>query len=257
MAVGFGTAIKNLEEQAQVTLFFKDEYPEAQILALRESLLKDERILDVTYISKEDAFKIFTDINKDEPILLEAVSKDVLPASLEIKTKKLVSLSEVADQFKGHEGVEEVKFFRDVVDRFKYWALVISIVGGLLAAVFTALSFAIILATLRISIAAKGDEIEITKLVGGTDDYVRRPFITQGVSFGMISGILASLILLIVFAGVGFFGLFSFDSRLALIGGLRVASWIYMILLVLLLLGLGWLLGYFGSKAAVKRYLKF
>ena len=164
LSIGFQTAIKNLEEQAQVTLFFKDEYPEAQILALREQLLQDERILSVTYVSKEEAFRIFTDINKDEPILLEAVSKDILPASLEIRTQKLVSLSEVADQFKNHEGVEEVKFFRDVVDRFRYWARMISVVGGVLVAVFVALSLSIILATLRISIGSKADEIEITKL---------------------------------------------------------------------------------------------
>ena len=77
LSIGFQTAIKNLEEQAQVTLFFKDEYQEAQILALRDELMKDERILSVTYVSKEEAFRIFTDINKDEPILLEAVSKDI------------------------------------------------------------------------------------------------------------------------------------------------------------------------------------
>ena len=257
LSIGFHTAIKNLEEQAQVTLFFKDEYQEAQILALRDELMKDERILSVTYVSKEEAFRIFTDINKDEPILLEAVSKDILPASLEIRTQKLVSLSEVADQFKNHEGVEEVKFFRDVVDRFRYWARMISVVGGVLVAVFVALSLSIILATLRISIGAKADEIEITKLVGGTDDYVKRPFIAQGVSFGVLSGLLATILLLTVFAAVGFFGIFSFDSRLVLLGSFRVATWIYMILLAVLLLGLGWLLGYFGSHAAVKKYLKF
>src|SRR3990167_7871720 len=131
-AVGMQTAIKSLEEQAQVTLFFEDKYPESEILALKSRFEADERILNVRYISKEQAFQIFTDINKDEPILLEAVSKDILPASLEIKTQKLVSLSEVADQFKNHEGVEEVKFFRDVVDRFRYWARMISVVGGVL-----------------------------------------------------------------------------------------------------------------------------
>lgn len=256
LAVGFQTAIKGLEEQAQVTLFFKDDFVEDQILQLRDQLAGDERILEVNYISKEDAFKIFTDINKDEPILLEAISKDILPASLEIKAEKIASLSELAQEFESYEGVEEVKFFRDVIERFRYWTNVIYIVGGVLVLIFLMLSFSIILATIRINISAKADEIEILRLVGATDDYIRKPFSFQGISFGIVAAIVSSILMFIMLGSVQFAGLFSLDSQLVLIPGVKVGFWVYALILTLLLLLFGYLLGLFGSKAAVKRYLK-
>ena len=183
-AVGMQTAIKRLEEQAQVTLFFEDKYPESEILALKSRFEADERILNVRYISKEQAFQIFTDINKDEPILLEAVSKDILPASLEIRAQRLSDLSSLATEFESLEGVEEVKFFRDVIERFRYWANVIYIVGGGLVLIFLGLSFAIVMSTLRVTIDSNGDEIEIMMLVGATDDYVKGQLLFQGLFFG-------------------------------------------------------------------------
>jgi len=256
-AVGMQTAIKTLEEQAQVTLFFKDDYPESEILALQGRLQEDERVLKVRYISKEEAFEIFTDINKDEPILLEAISKDILPASLEIRAEKLASLTELAKEFESIDGVEEVKFFKDIVDRFRFWANVIYIVGGVLVVVFMGLSFAIVMATLRLTISAKGDEIEIMKLVGATDSYVKNPFMFQGVFFGLLSSGLASFILLLLFTSIKFLGLFGASTTVVLLPGVRVVTWLFLIILVTLLLLFGGGLGYLGSNAAIKKYLKY
>ncbi|OGC47454.1 hypothetical protein A2886_03455 [candidate division WWE3 bacterium RIFCSPHIGHO2_01_FULL_42_13] len=256
-AVGMQTAIKSLEEQAQVTLFFEDKYPESEILALKSRFEADERILNVRYISKEQAFQIFTDINKDEPILLEAVSKDILPASLEIRAQRLSDLSSLATEFESLEGVEEVKFFRDVIERFRYWANVIYIVGGGLVLIFLGLSFAIVMSTLRVTIDSKGDEIEIMKLVGATDDYVKGPLLFQGLFFGLVSATIASVVLLIFFTSIKFLGLFGATSTVFILPGVRVLSWIFLIILVVLLLIFGGLLGYLGSQTAIKKYLKY
>jgi len=256
-AIGMQTAINTLEEQAQVTLFFKDEFPESEILILQTKLQQDMRVVDTRYISKDEAFEIFTDINKDEPILLEAISKDILPASLEIRATKLSELSALASEFESLEGVEEVKFFKDIVDRFRYWANIVYIVGGTLVTVFLGLSFAIIMATLRLTISSKGDEIEIMKLVGANDDYVKKPLLFQGVFFGLVSSSIASLTLVILFTSVSYFGLFGASTGVVLLPGVKVASWLFLIILVLLLLFFGGGLGYLGSQAAIKKYLKY
>ena len=255
--VGMQTAIKTLEEQAQVTLFFEDQVPESEILALKSRFEADERILSVRYISKDEAFQIFTDINKDEPILLEAVSKDILPASLEIRAERLSNLSSLATEFESLPGVEEVKFFRDVIERFRYWANVIYVVGGGLAVIFLGLSFAIVMSTLRVTIDSKGDEIEIMKLVGATDEYVKGPLLFQGLFFGLVSAVIASVVLLLLFTSVKFLGLFGATSTVFILPGVRVLNWIFLIILVFLLLIFGGLLGYLGSQTAIKKYLKY
>ena len=76
------TVLRRLEDQAQITVFFKDDFPEKNILSMQNTLKKDERVLEVTYVSKEAAFKIFTDLNKNEPVLLESLTASILPASL-------------------------------------------------------------------------------------------------------------------------------------------------------------------------------
>ena len=109
------TALKYLEEQAQITIFFKDEYTNDQILTYKSKLESDERILEVKFVSKEDALRIFKEINKDEPILLESISASILPASLEVKTKNISDLKSLSNEFGSAEGVEEVRFFEDVI----------------------------------------------------------------------------------------------------------------------------------------------
>ncbi|MCB9823848.1 hypothetical protein H6802_02720, partial [Candidatus Nomurabacteria bacterium] len=88
------TGIRKLEEQAQITIFFEDAYPESSILNLANELENDPQVSNVNYVSKEEAYSIFTDLNKDEPVLLESITPDILPASLEIKTKKLADMND-------------------------------------------------------------------------------------------------------------------------------------------------------------------
>ena len=78
------TGVKQLEEQAQITVFFKDDFSQDKILNLKEGLEKDARILQVTYVSKDNAYKIFSEINRNDPALREAISADILPASVTI-----------------------------------------------------------------------------------------------------------------------------------------------------------------------------
>lgn len=255
--VALNTAVRALQEQAQITLFFKDDFPESEIISLKDKLSGDKRINKIEYVSKLQAYEIFMDVNKDEPILLEAISKDILPASLEIHANRLSDLTGLATEFDSIDGVEEIKFFRDIIDKFRYWSNVVYVLGIVLVGIFLSLSFAIVMSTLRISIASKGDEIEIMKLVGATDSYVKNPLVFQGVFFGVVSSIIASLFLIIAFTSLKFFGFFGIDYQLVLFGSFKVSSLVYLVILVLLLPLLGAILGYLGSHTAIKKYLKY
>lgn len=255
VVIGMQTAINSLENQAQVTLFFKDEFSEESITSLKQEIETDARVMQVSYVSKKDAYEIFKNLNQDEPILLEAASEDVFPASLEIRTKELVSLSELASEYENRDGIEEIKFFEDVVEEFRFWRNVVYIVGLVVGLIFLFLSFAIVMATLRISIGAKSEEIEIMKLVGASDDYIEKPFVLQGISFGLLSTIITSLIVIIAFAVAYLTGLIGGNLQFVLVPGVKVAFWIFPIVLIVLLSAFGFGLGYFGSRTAVKRYL--
>ena len=250
------TAIRNLEQQAQLTIYFKDDFPEDNILKLQETLTSDERIQEANYVSKEDAYVLFTELNKDEPILLDSVTASILPASIEIRTFKLGDLKMISDEYSQLDGVESVKFFESVINNFRIWSNVIYVVGIVLVIVFFVISYSIILATLRTTIHSKGTEYEIMKLVGARDDYVKKPLLFQGMFFGFASSVLATLIIFIIVAVSSFKGVLGSVS-FAFLYSVSIHPLVYTLILGFILVASGIGLGYLGSHTAVKKYLEY
>lgn len=251
------TALRYLEDQAQITIFFKDSYTEDQILALKKNIEDDSRIASVTYVSKEEALRIFKEINKDEPVLLESISSSILPASLEIKAKNISNLDSLANEYKAKDGVEEVRFYKDVVQRFASVSRGVYIVGFVLVVIFFVISYSVIISALRTSINSRGKELEIMKLVGASDSYIKGPFIYEGVFFSMISSIAAAIMILLLGVGMDKLGIFSKGFSVGFIPGFFINPILFSIALAFVLILSGFILGYFGSNAAVKKYLKY
>ncbi|EKD95963.1 MAG: Cell division protein [uncultured bacterium] len=251
------TALRSLEEQAQLTVYFRDEFLEDQILNMKSELETDERVMEVKYVSKDDAFKIFTEINKDQPVLLESISRNILPASLEIKTKELADLSGMVSELEGREGVEEVKFYKEVIERFIAWSNAVYLIGLVLAVLFVIVSYAIVVVTIRLTISSKGSELEVLKLVGASDKYVKAPLVFQGTFFGFISAMVSSALLALLSWGGVSYGILPSKVALFFIPGVKLETVIYIVVLVFVLILSGVLLGFIGSSVAVKKYLKY
>lgn len=251
------TALRYLEDQAQITAFFKDDYPSQKIMDLKTTLTADKRVSTVNFVSKEDALRIFKEINKEEPVLLESVSASILPASLEVRARNIGDLKALTEELKQNDGVEEVRFFEDVISKFKFWSTLITIVGFVLVAIFFTISYSVIIATLRTTINSKGIEYEIMKLVGATDEYVKKPLIHQGVFFSMLSALVASLVLIIIGVVSSLTKVFPQGLAVGFLHGIFIAPWVFSIILAVILLASGFLLGYLGSSKAIKKYLEY
>jgi cell division transport system permease protein len=251
------TALRYLERQAQVTVFFEDTLSEGEILTLRDSLLGDARILDVTYVSKIDALNIFREMNKDEPILLESISADILPASLEVKTIQVADLSVLAEELSAREGVEDVRFYETVVSKLLFWSNLIYIVGTVLVGLFLVISYSVVLVTLRTTINSKGVELEIMKLVGASDSYVKKPLLYEGVFFGLVSALFSGIVMLVIGFFMNRWGVLSGGLSFFFLPQTSVNPFAFSGMIFGLLIFSGGLLGYLGSFTAVKRYLKY
>lgn len=254
IGIMLNTVIKNLEQQAQVTVFFKDEYLEPSIMELKASLEKDERIKEVQYVSKQQAFEIFKDLNKSEPILMELASANILPASLEIKTKAISDLEPIAEEMRKKDGVEEVKFFKEVIQQFKNWSTVVYSAVSIITVLVLLVAYGVILATIRLTINSKGKELEILKLVGASNDYVKQPLMYQGVFYGLSAAILTSLLLLI---GTGVTYYFNSGLVIQLFFGLTTNLLIFWAMVSAILVLSGAAISYLGTSTAIKKYLKY
>jgi len=251
LSVGSNALIAYFESRPQVTAFLKDDTTVEKVKEIQDRLSKTGVVSKTTYVSKEEALKIYKERNKNEPILAEFVTAEILPASIEVSTYKLEDLSKVADTLKNEGAVEEVVFQKNIVDTLSSWTRTLRVIGGGIVAFLLLTAFLITLIVIGLNISLHQDEIEIMKLVGATPGYIRLPFIFEGVFYGLFSSMAATAFLAIIFTWATPTLQKIFSAVPILPGGPLV----FLHLLVgEILIGTG--IGVIGSFVATRKYLK-
>ena len=248
---GSSQIVNYFESKPQVTVFFKNEAKQTDINALENNLQSSGKIASVKFVSKDEALKIYREQNKNDPLLLDLVTADILPASLEISTTKIEDLSPVSDMLKNSPIVQEVVFQKDVVSTLTDWTAAIRKIGLALIVVLSLVSIFIMVTIIGIKISQKKEDIEIMRLIGATNWYIRWPFIFEGMFYGVIGAFLGWVI-----ASVALWYSTPFlESFLKGIPVLPVSPLVLLELLGVELI-LAAMLGAFSSFLAVLRYLK-
>ena len=148
----------------------------------------------VTEVSKKEAFAEFTDQFKDQPELYKDLDDGVLPASVQIQLEDPDTANQVAEKLK-QEGFTEddLSYPQQTIDRLNSVTSVV--IWGLYGAtvLFLIASVLLISNAIRLSIFARRQEIEVMKLVGASDGFVRTPFVLEGLLQGLVGSLLAAL----------------------------------------------------------------
>jgi len=251
LLVGSSKIVNFFESKPQVTAFFKNDAPQADINALENQLSKSGKVASIKYLSKEDALKIYREQNKDDPLLLDLVTADVLPASFEISAIQIEDLGGISDTLKKSSIVSEVIYQKDVVSALTSWTNAIRKIGVALIVFLSLVSIFIMVTIIGIKISQKKEDIEIMKLIGATNWYIRWPFIIEGIFYGVIGALIGwSISTATLLYATPFL-----ESFLKGIPIVPVPTMDLLILLGLELL-LATLLGVISSFLAVLRYLK-
>lgn len=250
LAAGSQAILRYYESKPQVIVFFKDATTEADVAAIQNALKKEPRVTNTKYVSKEEALKIYRQRNKNDPTLLELVTANILPASLEISTVTPEDLAPVANILKREPVVEEVVVPEDVVQTLTSATTIVRLVGGATVLFLILFSILIILMVIGFKIRLKRAEIEIMRLIGASSQFIRMPFVLEGVFYSLVGAISAWVL---VYALIWYFTPF-LQGYLGEIQLLPVNP-----LLMLALLGcalvVASIIGSLGSLAAVRRYL--
>lgn len=191
---GSSKAISYFESRPQVTAFFRQEVKQADINNLKNDLMTTNKVASVKFVSKQDALKIYREQNKNDPLLLELVTADILPASLEISTIKISDLAEINSKLKESPLVSEVVFQKDVVSVLTSWTNALRSIGLSLIIILSLVSVFIMVIIIGIKISQKKQDIEIMRLIGAGGWYIRLPFMLEGIFYGATGAILGWLI---------------------------------------------------------------
>jgi len=190
LAYGSQQILRFYESKPQAIAFFKDGTTITDINAIKNALTQTDKITSFKYVSKEEALQIYKARNKSNPMLLELVTANILPSSLEISTKAPEDLKFVAEIVKKEPVVEEVVFPEDVVASLTKATSLIRMVGVGVVGFLIVFSTLIIVMIIGFKIRLKRDEIETVKLLGATNWFIRMPFIIEGLFYAIFGCLL-------------------------------------------------------------------
>ncbi len=252
--------LHHFEGKPQITVFFKDEATSENVTQLQSQLEATGKTSNIRFISQEDALEIYKEQNKEDPLLLEMVTADILPASLEISAVEPKFLAELEPVIAEVTFVEEVVYQRDIVETLINWTNATRLVVGALAILLAVDAILILIITTSMKIAIRREEIEILRLVGASRWYIRLPFIWEAGLFGLLGAVMGwavitSVVLYIRPVLLTFLGVIP-EISLMLSNPMGTLFILSSLGLLGILTFVGFFLGAFGSFIAVNRYLK-
>jgi cell division transport system permease protein len=251
--------LNGVQEKVNVSIYFKPDVSEEKIDEVKSALEKFEEIKSVDYISKEKALEDFKRNNATEPVILaslDEIGENPLLASLIVKAydvNKYQLISEYVEKAEFSSDISRVNYGKnkDIIDKLNGFIAVTRKVGIGLGSLFTLISLLVTFNAIRITIYTHKSEIEIMRLVGASNMFIRLPFIFEGVLYGILSGMISMLIL---FTSIKLIAIYA--PSISLVSSLMS---IYLGNFWILFAGqvaLGSLLGIIGSFIAMRKYLK-
>jgi cell division transport system permease protein len=193
-----------LEEKMDISIYFRREVPEEDILKIRDELIGNEKIAKIEYVSQEESLAMFEERSSRNPTImraLEELGENPLAAFLSIKAKDTSYYTSIIDEvnesaFKDKLMTVDLAENQRVIERINALSTGIKLGSLLMIIVATFLSILISFNTIRMAIYSLRGEIEIMKLVGASNWFVRGPFLLEGALYGLFASIIAMVILM-------------------------------------------------------------
>jgi cell division transport system permease protein len=197
--------LNDIKNKANISIYFKSDVTEEAILAAKDEVNKISEVKSVEYVSKDVALENFKRNNASEPIILESlkeIGENPLLASLVIKANDSGSYGIIDETLKKATFSDDVSRInynknKDLINKLNMIIATIQKIGFSLGFLFAAISLLITFNAIRITIYSRKKEIEIMRLVGASNMFIRLPFIFEGVIYGVVGSIISMLVLFI------------------------------------------------------------
>ena len=247
----------HVKKEVVVKVFFceagyhgcQQDAKESQIVAVRNQLVRMPEVKKVVYVSPADALAI---MKKKFPALTENLASNPLPPAFEVTPKRAEDVDAIARRLDPPPaGVDNVDYAKKKTERVLKVAGIIELVFLIASAILLVASIILIANTIRLSIFSRRREIEVMKLVGATNWFVRGPFMLEGLICGLVGAFIA-VILLFLGRELALPAIFSDTIKDA---GSDVRAWGFGLTAGILVLA-GLVLGALGSGITIRRFLR-
>jgi cell division transport system permease protein len=244
-----------IEEQGSsltMSVYFKGNPDKSAVEGVTEKLLYYPEVTIKGFISKGDAMRILKKRLGDKAGVLDGLEDNPLPASLEIVLTRGGAEDlpqQLKERIEGLEAVDEVHYSREWIEKIQAAMGAVRLAGIIFGGLLFLAALFIIVNTIKLTIYLRNDEVEILKLVGATNRFVKVPFLIEGSIQGFLAGSTALAILLLCHLAI--------ITRVDLRVGFASLDIVFLppgVILLLLLMCI--LVGFLGSMISLSRFFR-
>ncbi len=235
-----------------VEIYMEDDATENEIKQVGLTYEANEGVAKVEFRSKEDALEIMKNRWGESGYLLDNLGGNPLPNSLIVYVKDSETAKEVAEGAVKLNGVEDVKFYQETVEKLTQTTNFIQLASLIIMIFLVLVSIVVVSNTIKLTVFARAKEIRIMKYIGATNWFVRGPFFVEGIIIGLIAAALSTGLVALIY-----------DNIMSIIGAdiIRILSVPivpidYLALnLAIIFVALGVGIGSCGSVVSMRRFL--
>lgn len=251
--------LASLEDKVDITVYFRLDAPEEEILAVRDSLEGLGEVKEVEYVSRAEALAQFQERHRENALItqsLQELEDNPLGASLNVHATDTSHYKAISNFLEANvlTGILDKITYRQnelVIDRLSAILITSRRIGVAVSLLLVGIAFLVAFNTIRMAIYASREEIKVMKLVGASNWYTRGPFLVEGFLHGLFGSVIALLIFFPLTYWLG-------PQSEKFLGGpdlyIYYTTHILELFLVLFLVGI--IIGILSSSIAIRRYLR-
>jgi len=245
--------LKQWKKDVQITIYLRDGFSASDVNALIDRVTGFPEMESVTYVTKEQALKEFKSMLGGEKNLLEGLGEQPLPASLRLtprsEYRNVEGVRSILSRIGDDPLVEEIAYGKEWLQRLEKVMEVINLIAAILGGIICLAAIFIISNTIKLTVLARKEELEIMRLVGATEGFIRTPFLIEGLMQGLAGSAISIGLLVILYQVL----VARIDSTVFQILGIASLRFLPPVAVIAILVG-GMALGGVGSLASVGRF---
>lgn len=184
--LGSNEVLKFFEAKPQVIAFFKLGTSASDVQIVKQKIEQQDFVKQVKLISKEEALQLYRKDNQENPLLLELVTAEILPASIEISTYQVEDLIKTQQFLEDQNQIDEVVLQQDIIDTLISWTNAVRTVGLIIMSALAVTSFFIITVIISLKAVGKKIAINVMSLIGANSTYIIMPFMYEGMIYSLL-----------------------------------------------------------------------
>lgn len=264
-------SVATIRDRVDISVYFKTGVAESLINDFKGELQRNPKVSQVTYTSAADALASFKAKHEKDSLILDSLAEltdNPLPATLQVKAANLEDYADIASTLQNgtyKDSISKVNFEdnRLLIDRLGKVLKFIVTGGVALVVIFSIIAILVIFNTITLTIYNRREEVEIMRLVGATNWYIRGPFLIESLLYSVFASLITAGLLGALFTKVTpiISALVSAggnvpNSEMVYLGPIKIDYFFNVPLLSLALLGVALILSFLSSTLAIRKYLR-